>query len=94
MNKKEFIGRVQENLRTEYDASTIDEIMKGIFNTIIEVVDDDEDDVVISGFGKFFFNATEPRSGRNPRNGEAVEVASKRQLKFKLSNTVKATMND
>jgi nucleoid DNA-binding protein len=43
------------------------------------------DRVVISKFGFFTRKTTKPRIGRNPRTGEAVEIAAKQRVLFKAS---------
>lgn len=47
------------------------------------------DDVKLSGFGNFQIRAKAMRSGRNPKSGEAVTIASLRVATFRASNTLK-----
>ncbi len=45
--------------------------------------------VQLSGFGCFEVRDREPRLGRNPRTGEAVEIAATRTPVFKPSKALK-----
>jgi nucleoid DNA-binding protein len=93
MNKKEFISEVQENLgETVVSKAIIEEVFDAIFLTLKETIDN-EDFLTVNGFGKFSFNQTEPRVGRNPSTGESVDIEAKRQIKFKPSNTLKEYLN-
>ncbi len=50
-------------------------------------------DVQISGFGTFFLRDKAPRPGRNPRTGQAVEVAARRVVGFRSSHRFKKALN-
>ena len=45
--------------------------------------------VQVSGFGIFEVKEREARMGRNPRTGEAMEIAASRTPTFKASKTLK-----
>ena len=47
------------------------------------------DKVQVSGFGIFEAKAREARVGRNPRTGEAMEIAASKVPGFKASKTLK-----
>lgn len=47
------------------------------------------DKVQVSGFGIFEVKAREARVGRNPRTGEAMEIAASKVPGFKASKTLK-----
>lgn len=47
------------------------------------------DEVNINGFGKFFVKATPARTGRNPRTGEAMEIAAGRKVSFSPAKGLK-----
>ena len=49
--------------------------------------------VAISGFGVFEAARREARKGRNPRTGEAVEIAASTTIKFKPGKGLKEAMN-
>ncbi len=48
--------------------------------------------VDVAGFGKFEARARAAREARNPRTGEAVQVAATTVPKFKASKTLKDTV--
>ena len=49
--------------------------------------------VTISGFGVFETSRREARQGRNPRTGEAVEIAASTAIKFKPGKGLKDALN-
>lgn len=49
--------------------------------------------VELRGFGAFSTREREPRKGRNPRTGDAVEVAGKRVPFFKPGKEMRARLN-
>ena len=44
------------------------------------------EEVKISGFGKFSINEKKSRKGRNPKTGEAILIAGRRVLRFRVSD--------
>lgn len=51
------------------------------------------EDLKISGFGKFEVKHKNPRRGRNPQTGEALEISARRVLSFKPSQILRAAVN-
>lgn len=49
--------------------------------------------VELRGFGAFSTRQRDPRKGRNPRTGEAVEVPGKRAPYFKPGKDMRARLN-
>ena len=49
--------------------------------------------VELRGFGAFSTRSREPRKGRNPRTGEAVDVPAKRVPYFKPGKEMRARLN-
>ena len=49
--------------------------------------------VEIRGFGAFSIRERDARVGRNPRNGEPVQVAAKRAPFFKTGKTLHSRLN-
>jgi len=50
--------------------------------------------VNISGFGTFSVSARRPRTGRNPKTGETIEISASRSAKFKAGKQLKDSLND
>lgn len=49
--------------------------------------------VNISGFGTFSVAMRRPRTGRNPKTGESIEIAATRAAKFKPGKTLRDSLN-
>jgi DNA-binding protein HU-beta len=47
------------------------------------------DEVVVSGFGKFTLATRAARTGRNPRTGKPIDIAESRSVKFKPTSSFK-----
>ena len=83
MNKSQLISAVAEEIKLPKIE------VKKVVDTLFKCVEKnlkDSDKVVISGFGVFTVNNTPERMGRNPRTGESVKIAARRNVKFH-SNT-------
>lgn len=50
-------------------------------------------EVPVSGLGKFVVTNTKPAVRRNPLNGEKVDVPAKVRPSFKISASMKASLN-
>jgi integration host factor subunit alpha len=50
-------------------------------------------DIMISGFGKFFVKEKRERRGRNPATGENMMVAPRRVVTFRCSGKLRDTIN-
>lgn len=48
----------------------------------------------ISGFGNFIIRYKKSRPGRNPQNGETIDISSRYVLTFKPSQVLKKAIND
>lgn len=70
----------------------IDAIVECFFNDIIEQLAANGR-VELRGFGTFSTRARGSRTGRNPRTGDAVAVASKRVPYFKPGKEIRDRLN-
>lgn len=69
-----------------------DKALKLAFETIkAEVASGNKVD--IAGFGSFQLVERAPRSSRNPKTGETIQVPAKKAVKFKVSQTFKNVLN-
>ena len=50
--------------------------------------------VNISGFGTFSVSSRQPRTGRNPKTGEAIQISASRSAKFKPGKQLKDSLNE
>ena len=51
------------------------------------------EDVLVSGFGKFYVKDKSRRKGRNPATGEDLMLRSRRVVSFKCSEILRDKMN-
>ena len=64
--------------------------------SIIEIIKktlENGEDVLITGFGKFFVKEKKKRRGRNPATGEDLMLGSRRVVGFKCSGKLRDKMN-
>ena len=90
MYKKDLVAAIaQKSDVTKKDAEKLVE-------AFIEVVSDELANggkVQMVGFGTFEVAEREARVGRNPRNGETMEIAASRNPKFKAGKALKDKVN-
>ena len=53
----------------------------------------DGEDILISGFGKFFIHEKKKRRGRNPQTGKDMTIAPRRIVRFKFSSVLRDKIN-
>ena len=67
-----------------------------IVETVLELMKkalESEDDVLISGFGKFCVNGKNARRGRNPATGNDMMLDARKVVTFKCSGTLRKKLN-
>jgi integration host factor subunit beta len=77
----------QSNLNHKLAKIVVDTIIDTIRKAIIS-----GERVEIRGFGNFSLRSYKPYKGRNPRNGEIVEVPAKRLPYFRVGKELKETI--
>ena len=50
--------------------------------------------VELRGFGRFFVKEKKPRTARNPRNGQTIDVGRKLSPVFKISDEIIKKLNE
>lgn len=86
MNKAEIVEHVRNILGcTRADA---ERAVEGIIEQIVETLKKGEE-VSIAGLGIFSTKTRPARTGRNPRTGEAIQVAAARVAKFRAAKALK-----
>lgn len=90
MTKREIVKSVSE--KTGFTQKDVLTVVDNVFETIANVVANE--DVAITGFGKFATSERAARTMRNPLNGERVQVPAKKVLKFKPAKSLKDSIND
>ena len=67
-----------------------------VLESIIEIIKntlENGEDVMITGFGKFYVKEKRKRRGRNPQTGEDLMLGSRRVVRFKCSRKLRDKMN-
>lgn len=81
MTKSELIERIAAN-QSQLSAKDVEVAVKMILDHMAESLSRGER-IEIRGFGSFSLHYRAPRSGRNPKTGERVELAGKYVPHFK-----------
>ena len=86
MNKTDMVTKLAEkNGMTKKDAQKA-------LNSLIEIISDEIKDggsVILTGFGTFSIVERKPRTGRNPQNGQPIDIPAARVPKFKAGKQLK-----
>ena len=74
---------------TEKDSrKLVDELFGIIKDTLVN-----GEDILVSGFGKFYVQDKNERRGRNPQTGEDLILGSRRVVRFKCSEVLRDKIN-
>lgn len=91
MTKSELIAYLVEANPHLYQRD-VERIVRTIFDEITSALVRG-DRVELRGFGAFSVKKRDPRIGRNPRTGEAVQVSAKRVPYFKTGKQLREKLN-
>ncbi len=86
MNKSQLINAIAAS--SSVSKTDVKKVVDTLFNLTEEILDKGEK-VVISGFGVFSVAEVAERIGRNPRTGEKVKIAARRNIKFHSNMDIK-----
>ena len=90
MNKTQLIQKIAENGNmTKKDAEVA---LNAVVAAIADAVAAGEK-VQVSGFGSFDVKTRDARMGRNPKTGEAVEIAASKRVVFTAAQVLKDKIN-
>ncbi len=90
MNKNDLITAVSAKANLQRAAAA--EAVDAVFDTISKALADQQD-VRLIGFGTFSVTHRPASKARNPRTGEAIDVAPSNQPKFKAGKGLKDAVN-
>lgn len=90
MTKTDLVDSVAS--KTEIPKDKAEEIVNSLFDDIIAALKNGEK-VNISGFGTFSVSQRKARTGRNPKTGETIQIASSRAAKFKVGKSLKESLS-
>jgi DNA-binding protein HU-beta len=91
MTKAELIEAVASAANvTKADA---ERTVQAFFDVVVATTKKGDDKVAWPGFGSFSTTSRPARTGRNPRTGDAVQIAASKVMKFSASSTLKTSLN-
>lgn len=86
MNKSQIINAIAAN--STVSKSEVKKIVDQVFEITEQTLNSGEK-VMISGFGVFVVSEVPERMGRNPRTGEKVKIAARKNVKFHSNMDIK-----
>ena len=90
MNKNDLIASVADG--SGLSKADAGRAVDAVFASIADALKGG-DEVRIVGFGSFSVAHRAASTGRNPRTGEAIQIAASKQPKFKAGAPLKAAVN-
>ncbi len=90
MHKEGFSKHIaqQHNITQKAALDVIDTFTSSVIDAM-----EQGNEISLVGFGNFGINKIAARSGRNPRTGEALNIAAYNQPKFKVGQKLKDAVN-
>ena len=90
LTKAHIVESLQNHLglTRKKSVETVETLLGIIKNTLAS-----GDDVLISGFGKFFVKAKQERKGRNPATGDDLMLAPRKVVTFRCSGKLRNKIN-
>ena len=88
MNKAELVAAVAE--RTELSKKDAEKALKAFVDVVAEELKKGEK---LVGFGTFEVSERAAREGRNPANGQPMQIAASKAPKFKAGKALKDAIN-
>ncbi|MBF0227953.1 MAG: integration host factor subunit alpha [Desulfobacterales bacterium] len=71
-----------------FSRQNCNDMVEGLLEIIKQTMESG-DDILISGFGKFYVNEKKARKGRNPSTGDAMILKKRRVVTFKCSSKLR-----
>lgn len=90
MKQDDLINEIAST--TQSSKSEVKRVLDGLTTAVHKAVKNG-DEVTLIGIGKVSVTAKPARQGRNPRTGEAVEIAAKNAPKFTAAKALKDAAN-
>jgi len=89
VHKTEFIERIAEEADVpKGEAQRYFEAVEAVITSALK----DDEEVQITGFGKFYVREQKAREGRNPQTGEKMKIPAQRVPSFSAGNTLKESV--
>ena len=83
MNRTELIAAVAE--RTGSTKANAAKSVDAVFGVIADCLAEENQEVAIADFGRFFVKHLAERTGFNPQTGEKITIEAKEKVTFKAS---------
>jgi DNA-binding protein HU-beta len=90
MTKADLIESVAN--KTDLPKAIAERVVNTVFDDITAALKAG-DKISISGFGTFAVSSRKARTGRNPKTGDAIEIAASKSAKFKAGKSLKDSLN-
>ena len=90
MNKSELVDHVAESADISKAAAT--RAVESALEAITQALGNGES-VALVGFGTFLVRERAARAGRNPKTGEAIQIAAAKVPAFKAGKALKDALN-
>ena len=91
MTKAEFIDQVVSSAGVEISKKDAAGVLDAVFGAIGAAIKD-ENRFSYPGFGTFTVKERSARKGRNPRTGEAIDIAASKTVGFKPAPGLKQSL--
>ena len=90
LTKSQIIEKISNSTNSSRNKSseTVETLLEIIKQTLAS-----EEDVLVSGFGKFCVKQKDERRGRNPATGEDLMLAPRKVVTFKCSGKLRDRIN-
>ena len=88
MNKAELVAEVQKQLGAECSKAHAERAVNALISSIQKGLKKDKE-VQIVGFGTFAVKSRKARTGRNPQNGETIQIKASRTVGFRAGTGLK-----
>ena len=90
LNKSELVDHVAESadIPKATAARAVEAAIEGITSSL-----SDGESVALGGFGTFLVRERAARAGRNPKTGEAIQIAAAKVPAFKAGKALKDALN-
>ena len=89
MNKAELVQEVQKHLGADCSRTHAARAVDALLTAIHKGLKKDKE-VQIVGFGTFAVKQRKARTGRNPQNGETIQIKASRTVGFRAGATLRA----
>jgi len=92
MNRKELVESIQSKADLDIPKNHVEAVLDAL-SAVTHIALSGEDDVMLPGIGKFAITVRKPRTGRNPKTGETLEIPGKRVPRFTPAKKLKDACN-